>query len=126
MPIESTIDRKKRLVNTVCSGTVTLGDFLKYQDNVWRDESLFGFNELFDTDDGDFSALTISDLQEVAKNASRLNLDPNSRIAIVVHSSKQDGLADMYMVLKQQRPENTRKIQSFLDKQSGLAWLGQD
>ena len=124
MPIHADINVDERRVYTTCSGEITAACFKNYQDNVWRDESLYGFNELFDATQADFSTLNFSDMLTVAEGAAKLNtLAPDSKIAILVTPGKQEEIANFYVAAKGSMPVTSRAMQIFQDRDDALAWL---
>lgn len=126
MPVTSTPDHQLRIVFTVCSGTVSLEDIENYQHTVWLDPEIYGYNELFDLDDADFSQLDFSDLITIAQTASKLyTLDPNSRFAFLTKTSRHDELAGFYITAKSMTPGPTRELEKFTSREKALNWLQQ-
>lgn len=125
MPIESSINREQRLVRTTCRGNVVAEDFSYYQHGVWQDDTLYGFNELFDTRPGDFSQLHFTDLLTIARNAANIPaLDPNSKFAIIIEAGgRMEELVQFYTTAKSALTSSGRTIKAFFDEESALHWL---
>jgi hypothetical protein len=124
MPIESSVKRQERLVHTVCHGIITPEDFIDYQQGVWQDESLFGFNELFDTRPGDFSQFQFTDLLTVARNAAQIPaIDPHSKFAIIITHGRLEDLLQFYATAKNALPARSRAIKSFYCEEEAMKWL---
>lgn len=127
MPIQSTPDHKLRIVRTVCSGGVTLEDVRHYQNTVWLEPAIYGYNELFDFTDSDYSAVQFGDLITIAQQAARLYmLDPNSRFAFLTHTTQHEGVADFYMAATSFSSGSSREIKSFNSYEKVMAWLTED
>ena len=124
MKIVSILDVDNRCVYTSCKGLITLEDFLSYHQTTWGKSELYGFNELFDAREGDFSGIYFSDLLTVAKQASGLiTLAPDSRAAIVI-TPAQDELGQFYQAAKSLINTPTRETQLFFDIDAARDWLG--
>lgn len=124
MPIESLANDEERIVYTNCGGIMTLTDFQLYMSKVWGDMRYFGYNELFDASEGDWSSFDFSLLFTVAAEAANLDsLDPNSRLAWVIKEGKQKELTDFYLSAKSVLPVNSRALQAFYDRDDALTWL---
>lgn len=124
MPIKSTPDHKLRIVHTVCSEQVTLDDIRHYQNTVWLEPGIYGYNELYDFSDSDYSAVQFGDLINIAQQAAKLYmLDPDSRFAFLTHSPQHEKIADFYMAAKSISSEPSREIKSFNSYEEAMAWL---
>jgi len=124
MPITSTPDHKTRIVNTICSGNITLHDIEHYQYTVWLEPSIYGYNELFDLTASDFSQVSFSDLITVAQNASKLYmLDPNSRFAFLTATPHHQELAKFYITARSMTDSPSRDLKQFTSHDEALAWL---
>ncbi len=127
MPIQSTPDHELRIVHTVCSGGVTLEDVRHYQNTVWLEPAIYGYNELFDFTDSDYSAVQFGDLITIAQQAAKLYmLDPNARFAFLTHTIQHEGVADFYMAAKSFSSGASREIKSFNSHKKVMAWLTED
>jgi len=124
MPIESHASDEERIIYTTCLGAMTLDDFKDYMNTVWGDLRYFGYNELFDASEGDWSSFDFSLLFTVAVEAAKLgSLDPNSRLAWLIKEGKQKELTDFYTTAKSALPISSRDLQAFYDRDAALQWL---
>lgn len=124
MPIEITIDPDARIIYSTCVGIMTQEDFVEYQKWPWSDNSYYGFNELFDASQADWSGFNFSFLFTIAENASKLDtLDPQSKLAFVILEGKQKELTDFYKAAKSAITDNSRQLQAFYSREEALSWL---
>jgi len=124
MPVISTPDHNQRIVHTVCSELVTLGEIEQYQYNVWLEPAIYGYNELFDMVNSDFSQIDFGDLISVAQAESKLYmLDPMSRFAFLTATSHHQQVADFYISTKSLIKCPSRDLKSFNSRQKALTWL---
>jgi hypothetical protein len=124
MPISSEINTEQRRVYTTCGGFITLPDFTHYQNTVWTNFDLYGFDELFDTRQADFSGMTHGDLLTVASNEAKLQtLAPDSTVAIVVTPGKHEELMKFYQVAKGAIPVPSRTIKLFTSLDDAMAFF---
>ena len=124
MPMQSTPDRTLRIVNTVCTGLMELENIEHYQTTVWLDPSIYGYNELFDFSDSDFSNIEFGDLIDIAKKASRLYvLNPKTKFAFLTHTPQHNDVAEFYMAAKDMSNEPSREIKTFSSHSEAMAWL---
>ncbi len=124
MPIQSTPDHELRIVYTVCRGQVTLEDVRHYQTTVWLDPDIYGYGELYDFADSDYSAVQFGDLIVIAQQAAKLYmLDPSARFAFLTHTPQQEKVAEFYMAAKSFSSEPSRAIKNFSSREKAMAWL---
>jgi len=124
MPIKNSVDYELKIVFSICEGKMGASDFPLYVKEMWSHYDYYGFNELFDTRNADWSEFDFHDLFEVSKKASLLNtLDPNSKFAWVVLPGKQNSLTNFYKSIKLISDGNSRTLQSFFSKEEALRWL---
>lgn len=124
MTITSIPDHKNRILNTVCTGFITLHDIEHYQRTAWLDPAIYGYNELFDLTASDFSEVSFSDLLTVAKNASKLYiLDPNSRFAFLTATPHHEELAKFYITARSMTDGPSRDLKQFSSHTKALEWL---
>jgi hypothetical protein len=118
------IDRDHHRVVTTWGARVTDAALMTYQQTVWRDPSLKGFDELID-----FRALaeievTTEGLEGVAHVAAGMDAEiGQSRFAIVVSDSLSFGLSRMYEALREVSGKSSRKVMIFQRMEEALAWL---
>ena len=124
MCIENIIDEKEKVIHTICSGVMTLEDFTDHMKRIWSDTKYYGYNELLDTTQGDWTDFDFGYLFTIAEKASRLNtFDPNTKVAFVVQEGKPKALTDFYKNIKGMLPANSREMKAFYSKEEALAWL---
>ena len=125
MPIQNEIDDKQRCIYTNCVGSMTSDCFDDYLARIWTKLEYFGYNELFDTTQADWSDFNFGYLFEVAKRASELTaLDPNSKMAWHVSEGKVKELTDFYITAKSMITSRSRSLEAFYDRNEALKWLG--
>ncbi len=124
MPIHNSVDEKERIVYSICSGTMKPEDFVDYINEIWSHGNYYGFNELFDTREADWSQFKFSYLIEVAKRASQLRtIDPGSKLAWIVIEGKQKELTDFYKSAKLMTPGTSRQLEAFNSEEEAMRWL---
>jgi len=127
MPLLSTPDHNLRIVHTVCSGLVTLADIEKYQYSVWLEPTIYGYNELFDMVDSDFTQIEFGDLITVAQTASKLYmLDPASRFAFLTATPHHQQVADFYISAKALTKGPSRDLKCFDSREQAMTWLTEE
>ena len=103
---------------------MSLDDFYVYIADVWHDPGHYGFNELFDTTQADWSQFDYNLLLKLAQSAAKLQtLDPESKLAWVVLEGKQKDLTDFYKSAKSMLPVKSRKLEAFHSREQALKWL---
>lgn len=124
MPILYTPNHKLQILHTVSHGTVTSDEIAYYQKTAWLDPALFGYNELYDLTDSDYSKINFSDLFKISKTASKLYmLDPNSKFAFLTGNTYHEQLADFYITAKELTPGPSRSIKKFTNRDDAMQWL---
>lgn len=125
MPISSEISNEQRRVYTTCCGLITPADFTHYQNTVWTNFNLYGFDELFDARQADFSGITHGDLLSAASNAAKLQaMSPDSTVAVVVTPGGHEDLVRFYQAAKGALPMPSRTIKLFTSLDDAMAWFG--
>lgn len=126
MPIDNDINHDLRCIFTVCSGVMTMEDFDLYIVRIWSDSSHYGYNELFDSREADWSGFDFGYLLEVAHKAALLSaIDPNSKLAWVVEQGRQKELTDFYKTAKSMITSRSRQLEAFYDHDEAMRWLSQ-
>ena len=124
MPISNSINQQEKIIYSVCTGVMAEEDFDSYISNIWSDDTYYGFNELFDTTEADWSKFNFSYLLNISKAASKLNtIDPDSKLAWVVLEGKQKELTDFYKAAKSLTNTRSRSLEAFYSKDEALRWL---
>lgn len=126
MPINNTIDKDKKIIYSICTGVMTKEDFDLYISTIWSIDDHFGFNELFDTVEGDWSEFDFSYLLDIAKTAATLStIDSNSKLAWLVLEGKQKELTDFYKAAKSLTSGQNRTLEAFYTKEDAMRWLAE-
>ena len=124
MPINNTVDKDKKIIYSICTGIMVREDFDFYVNTIWNHNEHYGFNELFDTVEADWSKFDFNYLFDVAKKATTLtSIDPNSKLAWVVLKGKQKELTDFYKAAKSLTQGQSRTLEAFYSKEDALQWL---
>ena len=124
MPITTLINQEERIIYSTCSEIMTEGDFAYYIYEIWSHDKYYGFNELFDTVNGDWSEFDFSYLFKIAEKASKLTtIDPNSKLAWLVLEGKQKELTDFYKAAKSIIQTRSRALEAFYSRDEALEWL---
>lgn len=124
MPINNTIDAKEKMIYSICTGVMTKEDFIEYVNNIWGHDTYYGYNELFDTTEADWSEFDFGFLFTVAENAAKLNtIDPESKLAWLVLEGKQKELTDFYKSAKVLMDVKSRSLEAFYSKDEAMQWL---
>lgn len=124
MPIINSINQEDKIIYSVCTGVMAEEDFDSYILNIWGNNTYYGFNELFDTTEADWSEFDFSYLLNISKTASQLNtIDPNTKLAWVVLEGKQKELTDFYKAAKSVTNVRSRELEAFYSKDEALQWL---
>lgn len=124
MPITNTPDHDLRVLHTVSEGIILLDEIAHYQFTAWLDPALYGYNELYDCANSDYSKVSFSDLISIAQTASKLYmLDPNSKFAILTHTDHHKELASFYVAAKQIATGPSRDIKQFSSRDEAMQWL---
>ncbi|MDH5516986.1 MAG: hypothetical protein OEY36_04075 [Gammaproteobacteria bacterium] len=124
MTITTTPDHQSRILHTVSRGTVTLQQIEHYQNTVWLEPSIYGYNELYDVTKSDYSSISFSELIGISQTASHLYMiDPNSRFAFLTATQNHIELAEFYMAARSLSKTASREIRSFQSRSDALEWL---
>lgn len=115
---------EEKIIYSVCAGVMKEEDFVIYQKETWGHDEYYGFNEVFDTVQADWSEFDFGYLFAVAKAAGKLkSLDPNSKLAWVVLEGKQKQLTDFYKAAKSLMPTKSRSFKAFYSNDEAMQWL---
>ena len=124
MPINNTVNEDERIIYSICSGVMKPEDFDLYINTIWSHNEYYGFNELFDTVEADWSKFDFSYLFDIAKKAAALTtIDSNSKLAWIVLKGKQKELTDFYKAAKSLTQGQSRTLEAFYSKEDALQWL---
>jgi len=126
MPIHNTINQEEKIIYSSCSGLMTKNDFDDYIKRIWIDCKYFGFNELFNTVNGDWGKFDFGYLFDIAETAAQLKtIDPDSKLAWVILEGKQKELTDFYKTAKSFLPAKSRSLEAFYSTDEAMRWLKQ-
>ncbi|MDH5570577.1 MAG: hypothetical protein OEY89_02355 [Gammaproteobacteria bacterium] len=124
MPIKNTINQEEKIIYSICEGLMVREDFDLYVSRIWSHYKYYGFNELFDTVQGDWSEFDFGYLFSVAETAAKLKtIDTNSKLAWVVLEGKQKELTDFYRSAKLLLPVKSRSLEAFYLYDEAMQWL---
>ena len=124
MPIENTVNKEERIIYSICTGIMKEEDFNVYINKIWSHSEHYGFNELFDTTQADWSDFDFGYLFNVAERAAKLNtIDPDSKLAWIVLEGKQKELTDFYKAAKSLTHGKSRSLEAFYSKDDAMHWL---
>lgn len=126
MPINNTIDQKEKIIYSICTGVMKEEDFDVYLKEIWGHDKYYGFNELFDTVQADWSEFDFGYLFSVIEGAAKLKtIDPDSKLAWVVMEGKQKELTDFYKSAKSLMQGKSRSLEAFYSIDEAMQWLKQ-
>ena len=121
---ETTVDTKGRRVMTTWGPLVTDASLMDYQESVWRDPSVHGFDELIDFRALETIEVTTEGLEAVAHTAAGMDAIAGSgRFAIVVGDSLSYGLSRMYKAFRELEATASREVMTFKRMEEALGWL---
>lgn len=120
------IDEPKRRVVTTWGPQVGDASLMRYQETVWRDPDVRGFDEVIDFRALEQIEVTTDGLAAVAQMAAAMDAQVGeSRFAIVAGSDLGFGLSRMYEAFREMNASATRKVMVFHCMEAALAWLDQ-
>jgi len=124
MPITHTIDYEKRRICSTCSDVMTRKDFSLHMESVWNNVQHYGFDELVDTTQADWSEFKFSDVFEIVKKEFELiGLSSNSGLAWVVEKGMQEDIARFYLTSLGFTTKKPRRIDLFYSHENATEWL---
>lgn len=124
MPIQSTIYRSSRYVQTTCTESIILNEILEYQEDIWKNGDIPGFNEIFDAQQADFSLLSMADILQVCQNSIKINVSKSkSKLAFVINTKAQQEMADFYRSIREIYTDDQREVQVFFTLDDAFNWL---
>jgi len=125
MPIIVDIDRQARRVNAKCEGMITMDDVMNYQTDVWVRGAVSGFDGLFDSRDGDFSQINMTDLIPVSTNAIQVDkhVPFRTKMAMVIKTDEQQKLAEFYKAMVDLQLDDQRETKIFNSFEQAMDWL---
>lgn len=128
MSITYRIDHHRRVVIATASGTLTEREIFDYQDEVWSQAGLSGFDELIDMSgvEGVEGPVPIAGrMQDLAGAAASHDATRGrSRLAIAAPGDLAFGLGRMYATYRSMQPGSMRVVQVFRSMNEAAEWLG--
>ena len=128
MPITYQIDHDQRLVTATPHGVLTDGDIFGYQQKVWSQPEVRGYDELIDmtgvTEIEFISTRRVAFLADLSAS-----MDPpalSSKLAIIATSDLHFGLGRMYETYRETSKQSTKSVRVFRNRIEALQWLGAD
>lgn len=124
MPIQYTIDVPRRLVISRVTSRVTADDFFAYQQTVWTQPAVSGFDELVDmTEAAEIEGATGDAISAFAGFSSEMDSASPTKLAIIAPGDLFFGLARMYEAYRETAPHSTRKVGVFRTRAEAETWL---
>jgi hypothetical protein len=126
MPIEYDVDHERRLVRARALGLITAETLFEYQQAVWSDPALAGYDELVDMSGVEqVDAPSSSNVSALAGFSARMDGHINpTKFAIVAPDDLTYGLGRMYQAFREMKPGSTKEVAVFRSLPDALAWLG--
>ena len=101
-----------------------MAELQEYQNDIWRNANVNGFNEIFDALQADASELSLADLFEHSQKATEIDKGhQTSKLALLVTHGHQEKMADFYHSIRQLQVISSRVSQLFFDMQDALRWI---
>ena len=124
MAIQSIIQRDSGIVQTTCTGIITIQDIIEYQEDIWINGNVTGFHEIFNAQEGDFSGLSMPDVFEISQHAIQINKNiSESKLAFVVHPGEQEKMVKFYSSTQEINSDSHRTIRAFHQLADALSWV---
>jgi hypothetical protein len=97
---------------------------MRYQESVWRDPAVYGFDEVIDFRALEAVEVTTEGLEAVAHLAAGMDAEVGkSRFAIVVGDTLSYGLSRMYEAFREMNETSSRDVMVFHRMEDALGWL---
>lgn len=115
-----------RVVDAWAEEILTEEDLFRYQQEVWSQPEIIGFNEIFDLSHVvSVESIATDKLRELANLAVSMDMHPHeTRFAIVAKEALHFGLSRMYEIFRELNPKSRKKVKVFTDREKALEWLG--
>ncbi|MBI3828103.1 MAG: hypothetical protein HY291_01210 [Planctomycetes bacterium] len=126
MPIEYTIDHKRRLVLACGRGVLTEKDFFGYQREVWSRPEVAGYDELVDMNAVErIVDPTPEQIQDLARLSASMDAGgASAKFAIVASKDLAYGLGRMYEIYRGLNKQSTKDVAVFRTREEACAYLG--
>ena len=120
----TTIDEAKQRVCTTWGARVTDEALMTYQQTVWSDPAVRGFDEIIDFRALEIIEVTSEGLEAVARVAARMDAQVGQgRFAVLVGDHLSYGLSRMYEAFREMSGTSSRQVMIFRRMEEALAWL---
>ena len=124
MPINFETDRINKIIITTCRDVVSIQDFFSHQRENGVDDTLFGFDEIFDARKADFSEFNHLALQSIAQVTSKLPaVDAGARIAVIVDSGNAKAILELYQMIESVINGSGREMKVFQNVNDAKSWI---
>lgn len=126
MPITFKVDRERNIIFTTCKDKITVQEFFEHQRENGSDRSLFGYDEILDVRQADFSAFNHLALQSIAQATGQLAaIDTNTSIAVLVDEGGTKEIVELYQMVENIVNGGGRKMQVFSKLEDAEKWLNE-
>lgn len=124
MPIDISINHNDHIVHATCHGEITLSDVQDYQQKVWGNGEVKGYQELFDASHCDVSGFSIADAMIVAEKDNEYDFGTgHTKKAIVISSEEHQQRAIIYTATRGLDSNNPRTIKTFYSESNAMDWI---
>ena len=126
MTIEYRIDHERRIVLAMGHGTFTDQEVFAYQQEVWSNPEVAGYDELIDMSDVQQVAVPSPDrARQLARLAAHMDAPATaSKFAIVAPGDLAFGLGRMCEAYRSLDSRSTKQVRVFRSMADACAWLG--
>lgn len=124
MGIESRIHHDRKVVVTTFSGRISGRDILDYQQSLWQDPALAGYDVLLDFTAAARTDVSVEELRELAQRSHVIDGAIPSRMALVATGPVAVTGVHVYKAARESFPDCARDLRTFADPREARAWLG--
>ena len=126
MSVDYQVDHDRRLVRVRLAGVITPEALFEYQQAVWSDPAVTGYDELVEMNGVvRVEAPSPSNVSALAGFSARMDGDTGpTKLAIVAADNLTFGLGRMYQAYREMKPGSTKEVGVFRSMPDALAWLG--
>ena len=126
MPITFKVDREREIIFTTCRDKISVQEFFEHQRENGGDRSLFGYDEILDVRQADFSAFNHLALQSIAQATDQLAaIDTNTSVAVLVDEGCTKTIIELYQMVENVVNGVGRKMQIFSKLEDAESWLNE-
>ena len=125
MGIATSVLSARKVVVTTFGGRVSGEEVLAYQEKVWQDPALAGFDVLLDFSDAIRTDVSAEVIRALAAQSHAIDGAVPSRMALVVADSPVAVTgANLYKAARESFPNCAREVRVFSRREEAGAWLG--